>query len=207
MDPRERIRQKATELFMRLGIRSVSMDDIAAHLGMSKKTIYQYFSDKDELVDAVMDEDIQTMQCQCDEVLQRSRDAVEEIMLTLDTVLEQFRNLNPIVLHDLQKFHHRASQKLHRHKHEYLMQVIRQNLVRGQSEGLYRPEIDVEIVTRYRLESMMLAFNMDVFPPGRFNLAEVTVQIIELFLFGLATARGHELIIRYQNERIQKTKA
>jgi AcrR family transcriptional regulator len=183
------------------------MDDIAAHLGMSKKTIYQYFSDKDELVDAVMEDDIQTMQCQCDAVLKESRDAVEEILLTLDTILEQFRNLNPIVLHDLQKFHHKASQKLHRHKTEYLLEVIRQNLVRGKSQGLYRPEIDVEILSRYRLESMMLPFNMDLYPPSKYSLVEVSVQIIEHFLFGLATPEGHDLIRKYQEERIQKTKA
>jgi TetR/AcrR family transcriptional regulator, cholesterol catabolism regulator len=207
MDPRERIQQKATELFMRLGIRSVSMDDIAAQLGMSKKTIYQYFSDKDELVDAIMEADIQRMQCQCDTVLQQSRDAVEEIMLTMDTVLEQFRNLNPIVLHDLQKFHHRAAQKIHRHKNAYLLDVIRHNLVRGKEEGLYRSEIDIDIISRYRLESMMLAFNMEVFPPSRYNLAEVSMEIIQLFLFGLATPEGYQLIRQYQNERIQKTKA
>jgi AcrR family transcriptional regulator len=54
MEQRDRIQEKANEMFMRYGIRSVSMDDIAGQLGMSKKTLYQYFSDKDELVDAVM---------------------------------------------------------------------------------------------------------------------------------------------------------
>ena len=207
MDSRERIRQKATELFMRLGIRSVSMDDIATCLGMSKKTIYQYFSEKDELVDAVMEADIQKMQDQCDMVLRRSRDAVEEILLTLDTIIEQFRNLNPIVLHDLEKFHHQASMKLQRHKTEYLMQVIRHNLERGKAEGLYRPEIDVDIISRYRLESMMLPFDLDLFPPSKYNLLEVSVQILEHFLFGLATPGGHQLIRVYQKERIPQTKS
>jgi len=207
MDPRERIQLKSTELFMRLGIRSVSMDDIAAHLGMSKKTIYQYFSDKDELVDAVMDADIQNMQCQCDTMLKQSRDAVEEIVLTMDMIQEQFRNLNPIVLHDMQKFHHRAFQKLATHKQHYLLDIIRKNLVRGKAEGLYRAEIDIEVIARYRLESMMLPFNLDLYPPAKYNLSDVTVQIIEHFLFGLATPQGHELIRRYQNERIQKIKA
>ena len=207
MDPRERIQVKATELFMRLGIRSVSMDDIAAHLGMSKKTIYQYFSDKDELVDSVMDTDIHDMQCQCDVVLKESRDAVEEIVLTMDMIQEQFRNLNPIVVHDLQKFHHRAFQKLATHKQHYLLDIIRKNLVRGMEEGLYRAEINVDIIARYRLESMMLPFNLDLYPPSKYNLTDVSVQIIEHFLFGLATPEGHQLIRRYQNERIQKIKA
>lgn len=207
MDPRERILVKSTELFMRLGIRSVSMDDIAAHLGMSKKTIYQYFSDKDELVDAVMEADIQDMQCQCDSVLKASHDAVEEIFLTMDMIQEQFRNLNPIVLHDLHKFHHRASQKLAAHKNQYLLDIISNNLTRGKAEGLYRPEIDVDILSRYRLESVMVPFNMDLYPPAKYSLSDVSLQIIEHFLFGLATPEGYQLIRKYQHERIQKSKA
>ena len=65
MEIKDRIQEKATELFMRFGIRSVSMDDIATQLGMSKKTIYQFFADKDELVDAVMAANIQKTQGEC----------------------------------------------------------------------------------------------------------------------------------------------
>jgi AcrR family transcriptional regulator len=205
MDNRERIQLKATELFMRYGIRSISMDDIATQLGMSKKTIYQFFSDKDDLVDAIMDADIQDTQGRCDNCLKASRDAVEEIVLTMEMILEQFRKTNPIVVHDLMKFHPRAFLKLTAHKNQYLLDIIRDNLVRGIEEGVYRAEINVDILSRFRLESMMLAFNLDLFPPEKYNLADVTLQIIEHYLFGLATPEGYALILKYQNERIQKT--
>ena len=204
MDNRERIQFKATELFMRYGIRSISMDDIATQLGMSKKTIYQFFSDKDALVDAIMEADILETQGRCDGCLRASRDAVEEIVLTMEMILEQFRKTNPIVVHDLMKFHPGAFQKLTAHKNQYLLDIIRDNLVRGIREGVYRPEIDVDIISRFRLESMMLAFNLDLYPPDRYNLADVTLQIIEHYLFGLATPEGYSLILKYQNERIQK---
>jgi len=204
MDNRERIQRKATELFMRYGIRSISMDDIATQLGMSKKTIYQFFSDKDDLVDAIMDADIQDTQGRCDNCLQASRDAVEEMVLTMEMILEQFRKTNPIVVHDLMKFHPRAFQKLTVHKNQYLLEIIRDNLTRGIREGAYRPEINVEILSRFRLESMMLAFNLDLYPPDKYNLADVTLQIIEHYLFGLATPQGYDLILKYQNERIHK---
>jgi AcrR family transcriptional regulator len=204
METRDRIQITAAELFMRYGIRSISMDDIAAKLGMSKKTIYQFFADKDELVGAVLDLDICDTQERCDNCLHFSHDAVEEIVLTMEMILEQFRNLNPIILHDLQKFHHTAFQKLTDHKNHYLLDIIRKNLVRGISEGLYRPDIEVEVIARFRLESMMLSFNLDIYPPAKYNLADVSLQIIEHYLFGLATPEGYRLILKYQQERIQK---
>src|SRR5882672_5020407 len=99
MDIRERIREKAQELFMQYGIRSVSMDDIATHLGMSKKTIYQYFSDKDELVDAVLNIEIHEMECNCVDCSEHALNAIHEIFLTIDHMEEQLRHINPIVLY------------------------------------------------------------------------------------------------------------
>src|SRR4051812_4431565 len=93
VNTKDRIRQKAKELFMRYGIRSVSMDDIATQLGISKKTIYQYFTDKDELVDGVVDEDVQNMQMECIETGSEAKDAVDEIFLTVERIVEQFRNM------------------------------------------------------------------------------------------------------------------
>lgn len=206
MEIKERIQEKATELFMRFGIRSVSMDDIATQLGMSKKTIYQFFADKDELVDAVMAANIQKTQGECLTCTIESANAVEEIFLTMEMIQEQFRNMNPMILYDLQKFHIRAFQKLTAHKNEFLLSIIRKNIEKGIAEGLYRKDISVDILSRFRLESMMLAFNMDAFPPSKFSLAEVTQEIIEHFLYGLATIEGHQLILKYQKERSKKVK-
>ena len=206
MEIKDRIQEKATELFMRFGIRSVSMDDIATQLGMSKKTIYQFFADKDELVDAVMAANIQKTQGECINCTTASANAVEEIFLTMEMIQEQFRNMNPMILYDLQKFHIRAFQKLTAHKNEFLLSIIRKNIEKGIAEGLYRKDISVDILSKFRLESMMLAFNMDAFPPSKYSLADVTREIIEHFLFGLATIEGHQLILKYQKERSKKVK-
>ena len=81
-------------MFMRYGIRSVSMDDIAGQLGMSKKTLYQYFSDKDELVDAVMQAELQGGQRDCEQCFDQSENAIQEIFFTMQCILEQFRHIN-----------------------------------------------------------------------------------------------------------------
>ena len=201
MDPKERIQAKADELFMRYGIRSVSMDDIAAQLGVSKKTLYQFFADKDELVDAVVDKELKKGQQDCLECRRNSKNAVDEIFITVEQIAEQFRNMNPMVLYDLEKFHSLAYQKFLKHKNEFLLDVIRKNMERGIQEELFRPEINVDVLSRFRLESMMIAFNMAVFPPRKYNLVDVTQEIIEHYLYGLATLKGHKLILKYNEQR------
>ena len=200
MDNKERIIQEAKILFMRLGIRSVSMDDIASHLGMSKKTIYQLFADKDELVDNIIDADITQLESDCITYCQLSANAIDEIFRTMEMIGLQLRNMNPMVLFDLQKYHYRSYEKFMRHRNTFLLEIITKNLVKGVQEGLYRSDIKIEILARFRLESMMLAFNKETFPSDRFNMLEVTLEIIEHFLYGLATEKGYKLIIEYKKK-------
>lgn len=205
MDVKERIMVKAEELFMQYGIRSVSMDDIANNLGMSKKTLYQYYADKDELVHAVVDAHINEIQNDCLGCRQDAKDAVHEIFITMERIMDEFNNMNPMLLYDLEKFHFRAYQRFREHKDKFLAQVIRENLEWGIKEELYRPEIDVDVICKFRLESMMIPFNVSVFPPGKYNLANLSEKIIEHFVYGLATIKGHKLIQKYNQQRTKKT--
>ena len=204
MDIKERITSTTHDLFMRYGIRSVSMDDISLQLGMSKKTLYQYYADKDELVDAVLAMEVNRGQHDCANCSVTARDAVDEIFLTMEMILEQFRSMNPIVMHDMQKFHFSAFQKFMKYKNEFIYDVIRKNIERGIQEELFRPEINADVLSKFRNESMMLAFNMDVFPPRKYNIAEVTMEIIEHYLYGLSTLKGHKLIIKYNEQRLKQ---
>lgn len=181
------------------------MDDIAAQLAISKKTLYQFFADKDELVDAVVNNELKKGQTDCAQCRNVSKDAVEEIFITMEQIAEQFRNMNPMVLYDLEKFHPTGFQKFLKHKNEFLLNVIRENIERGIREELFRPEIDVDILSKFRLESMMIAFNMSVFPPRKYNLAKVTQEIIEHYLYGLATLKGYKLILKYKQEKNHKS--
>ncbi len=201
MTTKDRIQQKAHELFMQYGIRSVSMDDIANSLGMSKKTLYQYFADKDELVEAVVDEHINKMQTDCVSCRKDASDAVHEIILTMEQIIEQFSNMNPMVLNDLAKFHFKAYSRFREHKEKFLAQVIRENIEWGIKDELYRPGISIEVMCRFRLESMMIPFNVALFPPGKYNLAALSEEIIQHFVYGLATIKGHKLIQKYNQQR------
>lgn len=200
MEPKERIAVKAHELFMQYGIRSVSMDDIAHQLGMSKKTLYQYYADKDELVNSMIDSHISEIQTDCSHCRVQANDAVHEIFITMERILEDFANMNPMVLYDLEKFHHTAYRRFREHKDQFLYKVVRDNIEWGIKDGLYRQDLDVDVMTRFRLESMMIAFNVTLFPPGKYNLGDITRQFLLHFIYGLATIKGHEQILHYNNQ-------
>jgi AcrR family transcriptional regulator len=204
MDTKERIRLRAQELFMQYGIRSVSMDDIATQLGMSKKTIYQFFADKDELVEAVVTSEIGQMQGDCMDCTDQAVDAVDEIFLMMDKIDAQIRPMNPMIMYDLEKFHFKAFQQFMQHKNKFLIDMIRKNMEWGISGELYRPELNVDVISKFRLESVMIPFNIGLFAPSRYNLADVTQEILEHYIYGLVTPKGYKLIQKYKQERTKK---
>ena len=202
-----RIRQKAHDLFMQYGLRSVSMDDIANKLGISKKTIYQYYADKDELVNEVVEKIIQSNQSMCDFDRNTAENAVHEIFLAIDLVKELFRSMNPSLLFDMQKYHPGAFQKFSAHRNDYLYGIIRENLLRGLHEELYRTGINVEALSRFRVESIVLPFSPDFHTKVNLSLAEIEEELTIHFLFGLVSQKGYKLTLKYQEERNKKLSA
>jgi TetR/AcrR family transcriptional regulator, cholesterol catabolism regulator len=206
MDINLRIIEKTSELFDKLGIRSVTMDEIALHLGISKKTIYQYFADKDALVNAVLDYNLNLFKTVCPAQTATSANAVEESVQALQFMDEHTKNLNPLFLYDLQKFHPIAYHKFLDFKENFMTQLIAKCLQRGINEGFFREEIDIDIMAKYRMESSMLIFNMRLFPHTKYNLSKVNHQLFDLFLRGLLTSKGitqyNKLIKKYYDEKL-----
>ncbi|HVG13133.1 MAG TPA: TetR/AcrR family transcriptional regulator [Flavisolibacter sp.] len=203
MEPKQRILEKAHELFHRYGLRSVSMDDIAAQVGMSKKTLYLYFTDKDELVDAVFTGIMEINKTQCSVEQQGADNALHEVFLAFDRTQEMFAHMNPAVLFDMEKYHATTFSKFKEFKNNFLYGMIKANIERGIAEELYREDIDIDILTRYRINSIMLAFNPEVFPTNRTQLVRIEQQLVEHFLYGLSTSKGIKLIQKYKSQRTQ----
>lgn len=199
-DMRERISSKAHDLVMKYGVRSVSMDDIANALGISKKTIYQYFVDKDELVEAIIENTLGENQEKCTSHRAAAQNAVEEIFSAKKLLREMFSDMNPSILYDLQKYHPKAFARFLKHKNDFLFGLLRTNLEKGIKEELYRDEINVDIITRFRIESMMMPFNPDFFSKHKHSLLEVEEQLLEHFLFGIVTLKGYKLVLKYKQE-------
>ena len=201
MEIQERIAQKARDLFLKYGIRSISMDEIATQLGISKKTIYQFYADKDALVDSVIDIVVNANEAECCMQRDESENPIHEIFIAMDMVQEMLRTMNPTIVYDLQKYHPAAHKKLNDHKNKFLYKQIKENLEKGIALQLYRSDINTEIIARFRLASVFLLFTPDLFPLGRFNLGTIMEEVTSHFLYGLVTPKGQKLIQKYQQQR------
>ncbi len=179
------------------------MDEIATQLGMSKKTIYQYFGNKDEIVDAVIETHINQNTQQCIHDCKKADNAIHQIFLSMEMVQQMLHNVNPTIFNDLQKFHPVTFSKLNHFKDLFLYKVITENIEWGIKEGLYRQEMNIDIITKLRLNTMFMPFNQDIFPYNHYNLVVVELEMLEHFLYGLATTKAHQLIAQYKNERIK----
>jgi hypothetical protein len=118
-------------------------------------------------------------------------------------VQEMFANMNPAVLFEMQKYHPVTFKKFQEYKNGFLYGMIRTNIEAGMRDELYREDIDVDVLTRYRIHSIMLAFDPEVFPSNRTRLVHIEQQLLEHFMYGVATAKGQKLILKYKNQRLK----
>jgi AcrR family transcriptional regulator len=191
---------------MQYGLKSVSMDDIANKIGISKKTIYQFYADKEALVAQVVKQITTNNQLQCDNDICNSENAIHEIILAMDQMSKLFETMNPSILFDLQKYYPQAFKFFQAHKNDYVYGKIKQNITRGIKEGLYRSDLNLEIVSRYRVESIVIAFNPEFQSLVKSNLVSIAQELSTFFLYGVVNEKGYKLINKYTKNRSKKQK-
>ncbi len=197
MELKDRILQKAEQLFFRVGVKSVTMDDIARELGVSKKTIYQHFPDKDEIVYQTVVQEMVKDQCEFEALRDGQYNAIERIMHGTEMMRQQFADMNPSLIYDVQKYHPRAWQVFQQHKHGFILNGIREELRQGIAEGLFRDDLDIEVIARLRLEQIELGFNHQVYPSNQFTLVQVQLAFADHFVRGIVTEKGLVLYNEY----------
>lgn len=198
IETRERILKAAQELFFSYGIRSITMDDIARHLSISKKTIYQFFEDKDQIVLTLTKLDMQENGKIMKEIARGSKDAIDEIMQVMECMTDQLTKFHPSLIYDLQKFHPRSWNEFRKFTEEHSLAAVMLNLKRGIRQGLYRSDINIPILSRLRIEQISLGMNPQVFPPGQFDLKKVEIELLKHFLYGILTIKGLKQLEQYQ---------
>ncbi|MGE7773693.1 TetR/AcrR family transcriptional regulator [Chitinophaga sp. NPDC101104] len=196
----ERILDTAFNMFRQYGTRSITMDDIANRMGISKKTLYAHFADKSDLVLNVMSRHLALIEEQCITSRNNSADAVGELFGVIKMLEEKFRNMNPVVMMDLQKFHSKAFQLFEQHKNVFMVRTIRENLERGIEEGLYRPDLDLDILSAFRAASSLFCFQPELFPMNGYDMTKVQRVLLEHFLYGVASLKGYQLIDQYRKK-------
>ncbi|CAN5324515.1 TetR/AcrR family transcriptional regulator [soil metagenome] len=188
-------------MFRHYGIKSVTMDSLSAQLGISKKTVYREFADKNELVDAVFQDIIAQNQMCCNNDRASASNAIHELFLAMNMMQEMFEGMHASILYDLERNHPKTFEKFQQHKYKFLYQVIKENIERGKAEELYREDVDSDVATRIRLETIMLPFSPAVFPKNKYSLVYLQQQMVEYFLFALVTLKGYKLILNYKKQQ------
>ena len=194
-----RIAQTAHDLFMQFGIKAVSMDDIASKLGVAKKTLYVHFSDKESIVIDVVQDVLSKSREICESGTRTSDNALHELMLSVEHMYELFRNMNPSLLFDLYKYYPKAYLLFKKHKEEFLLNMIKTNLKRGIREELYRADLKVNTVAKFRLESIMIPFYPEFLNGLNNSLADVAKEIATHFIHGIITSKGLKLLSKYSD--------
>jgi AcrR family transcriptional regulator len=199
LEVKEYIISESDKLFCQYGFKSVTMDDIARHLGMSKKTIYTHFNDKNEIVNIVIESKLESQKCLITENKNTAENAVREVFFAVTNIKELLSNMNPTLFHDLQKYHPEAWLYFKNFREKNLFNTIYENLIRGINEGYYRKDIKPDILTQMRLEQIDLIFcNSANYTNGKYGIAQVMAELTEHFLYGICTLRGHKLINEYK---------
>ena len=194
----QRILKETGVMFFRHGIRTITMDDIASTLGISKKTIYQYYNDKSQLVKSFTDTELRLQEKDMHDIQKLSVDAVEEILQMMAHLERFFNRANPAVFYDLQKYHPQSWNSFKLFKEKCIIGFVEDNLKRGIHQNLYRKELKTKILARLRIEEVEMGFNSAIFPPDKFKIAEVQLTLIDHFLHGIVTLKGYKLIEKYK---------
>jgi len=191
----------ADKLFCQYGFKSVTMDDIAKNLGVSKKTIYQNFKDKNELINILIRDRIVNQDLQMNKCVVESENAVQEVFIGMQDMDFFLATMNPMLFYDLQKYHQEAWLNFIAFKEKEIGKTVAQNLQRGIAEGFYREELNVEIITRMRLNQIDTIFTQNnLYDTTKYSLANIMVEITRHFLFGICNNEGLKLIHKYDQE-------
>jgi len=202
VEVKDRIIEESRKLFFKYGVKRVTMDDVSKNLSMSKKTLYQYFSDKDELVEEATKVHLEQEQLEMEDIYNNSANSIDELYQVSRCIRRNINDINPTVLFDLKRSYHKSYLLWTKFKEEYISESIIKNLKRGIEDGYFRKEIDLEVMAKLRLMEIQLLFDNEIFPIRQFDFRDVQLQLFNHFVFGIVTKKGRELYSEYlENEK------
>lgn len=189
-----RILEKARELFFFFGVKSITMDDISKHLGISKKTLYTYYKDKSELVHLIMGNLLVKHTEEMLRLKDTTKNAVEEVVLNSQALYSVFKDIKPNVFFEIEKYFPELANQFLDHRHSCMLKLIKNNLKRGKTEGLYREDLEIDFTAQLRLNQLVSAFDEKAYSPIEFSIQKIINKVTTFYLNGICTTKGKQLI-------------
>ncbi|MEN9960937.1 MAG: hypothetical protein RL045_1189 [Bacteroidota bacterium] len=196
---KSRILEKGAELYFRYGVKTVTMDAIATELGISKKTIYQHFPDKDSMVFEVVKNFIEQDVAKWNELDRLYSNVIEKMFKSFEMTKDLLTQMNPRLLFEIQKYFPTAFQLFADHGEKYIHSNLIADFKKGAQFGYFRNDIDFELLARLRMAEVNLVFDPSFYPQNKLPLYETQLVLMDIFMRGILTEKGLTLYTSYQN--------
>lgn len=192
---------RATQVFMKYGIKSVNMDDIAKNLGISKKTLYKYVKDKEDLVRKAMNLHCEMEDEAIEKICDAGHNAIEETFEMTRFIHSMLKTVHPSIMFDMEKYHPAVMRDMLNSRNEQIMSCIKGNLEKGIEEGFYREDLHPEIISKVYIAMVNAILKGESTPVnGDVSIAQVYVEIVRYHIRGIASKKG----LKYLKEKVQK---
>lgn len=206
MELKEHILKKSFELYMRYGIKSVTMDDIAREMGISKKTLYQYVDNKADLIQQIFQQHMEEERAVMGQIKREASDAIAQILTIGKYVVRLLREISPSAIYDLQKYYHNIWREMDVLRQQDIYSVIRENLQWGINQGVYRSNLNPDIISKLYVGKTSLLVDEEVFPIREYNIGELFEEFINYHIQGIASEKGRQLLAKHLAVENEPTK-
>jgi TetR/AcrR family transcriptional regulator, cholesterol catabolism regulator len=190
MDHQRHILEIAQRLFMRFGLKSVSMDDVAEEAGISKKTLYQIVPSKAELIDRIIDSYVCAETELIREMQENAVDSLGEMLAISDMITETLGQMSPALLFDLRKYYRKSWEKINTLQRGHIYEVVHHNLESGIRQGLYRGDMDTTVIARLYVQKSLSLIDDEIFPITDFDRGALVRNHILYHLHGILSEAG-----------------
>jgi len=188
------------DLLFLYGTKSITLDDIASRMGISKKTIYSCCPDKKNLVDRIVVDYLSSHRAEAERVRAESRHAIDEVLQMARLARARMEQVSPAFLFDLNKYYPDIWARFEQYRtHEIFGQVV-DVIKRGQQEGLFRTDLDTEIVAAMHLQHIRLLTEPGQQPRPEPPVGDLIRHIISIFLQGIVTRKGLDVMSQLEKE-------
>jgi AcrR family transcriptional regulator len=196
---KDKILQKATQMFLSLGFKSVTMDDIASDMGISKKTIYQSFSNKNCLVRECALGLYDFINSGVDKIIKQQKNPIEELFEIKNFIATHLKDEKSSPMYQLQKYFPKIHQSLHQKQLDKINVCIQVNLRSGVEMGLFRKDIQIDFVSRIYFVGIQGIRDCDIFSVEAYANKDLIDQYIEYHLRAIGTVEGIAVMKKLQN--------
>ncbi|WP_340201396.1 TetR/AcrR family transcriptional regulator [Ascidiimonas sp. W6] len=196
---KENILHNAKDLFLTFGFKSVTMDDIANKMGISKKTIYAHYENKTKLVEACTFDLFDRICIGIDEICERAPNPIEELYHIKKFVMEHLKDERSSPQYQLSKYYPKIYARLMLKQFEVMHESVKDNLKKGIAQNLFRDTMDVDFVSRMYFTGMTGIKSRELFPQDQFDMNHLMENYLEYHLRAIVTSKGLKILNQFIN--------